>query len=61
MKQFYNNLGFIIGFVCLTIFAELAFGSKFATKFLSLVLFSMVILNYEKVINFVENKTRLSE
>lgn len=50
MLDIFNNMGFIIAFLILTLVFQLAFGSEFANKFLLLVLFGMLIINAEDFI-----------
>jgi len=46
----------VIGFLLLTLFITMVFGEKIATSFLVLVLLSVVLLNSEKVINFINGR-----
>lgn len=46
---FYNSLTFMLSFMVLLVFANMAFGSKFTEKFLLLVLASMLVFNADKL------------
>lgn len=56
MKQFYQDFGFIIGFLVMTLIIEMAFGQKAQMYFLLLILFSMIILNSTNFTEFVDEK-----
>ena len=49
MMNFYNSFTFIISFMILVLFFQMAFGSKFVEYFLLLVLASMLIMNANKL------------
>ena len=49
MMNFYNSFTFIISFMVLVLFFEMAFGSKFVEYLLLLVLASMLIINANKL------------
>lgn len=56
MKSFYESYTFILSFVILEVAINLLFGDKFTEWFLYLVLFSMVLINSEKFVAFVDEK-----
>ena len=49
MMNFYNSFTFIISFMVLVLFFQMAFGSKFVEYFLLLVLASMLIMNVNEL------------
>ena len=55
MKQFYDDFTYIIGFMILCLLVLLAFGEKAERGFLLMVLFSMTVLNAEKVTGFLDS------
>lgn len=55
MARFFNNAKYIIAFCILCVIIQLSLGEKFLEKFLMLVLFSMVILNADPVINLIKD------
>lgn len=61
MEELYKESGFIIGFLVLVFLIQTAFGNKASEKFLLLVLFTMVILNADKVTSFLSSKFSLKE
>ena len=61
MEQFYKDFGFIIGFLVCVLVIQIAFGDKTTRGFIVLVLFSMVILNYEKMSSFIGSIFTLKE
>ena len=54
MKDFYDDFGFIIGFMVLCLLVLLAFGQKAEKYFLLVVLLSMVLLRSEDIVNFMD-------
>lgn len=56
MKSFYESYTFILSFVILEVAINLLFGDKFTEWFLYLMLFSMVLINSEKFVAFVDEK-----
>lgn len=48
MKTLYKDLGFVIAFLILVMIVQSFFGEKASKAFLSIVLLSMLVLNYEK-------------
>lgn len=52
MKKFYDDFGFIIGFMFLTLIFSTAFGEKATQYFLLLTLVSMILFNSQKFITF---------
>lgn len=61
MEQFYKDFGFIIGFLVCVLVIQMSFGDKVARGFIVLVLLSMLILNYEKMGNFISGIFTLKE
>ena len=61
MKDFYEDFGFIIGFMILCLLVLMAFGEKAERGFLLTTLFGMVILNVDSVISFINDKFRVKE
>lgn len=55
MKEFYKSYTFILSFMGLEIAISMLFGEQFTLWFLYLVLFSMVLLNSEKFVDFFNN------
>lgn len=55
MREFYNDFGFMIGFLVMVLLWNLAFDSKGTFYFLVLVLLGMVVLNSGSVTAWVEN------
>ena len=55
MKQFYKDFGFIIGFMIMDLIIQASFGKKVEKYFLLITLFSMVLFNSEKFIDFLQN------
>ena len=54
MKDFMLSFKFIISFLVLTILFNMFFGQRAATRFLQLVLASMLMINADSVISWVE-------
>ena len=61
MKDFYEDFGFIIGFMILCLLVLMAFGEKAERGFLLTTLFGMVILNADSVIAFINDKFKVKE
>lgn len=61
MKDFYEDFGFIIGFMILCLLVLMAFGEKAERGFLLTTLFGMVILNADSVITFINDKFKVKE
>lgn len=53
MQGFFDNLGFIIGFLVMVLIWNVALGAKATKYFLILVLLSMLILNYAPMSAFI--------
>lgn len=53
MKNFYEDFSSILGFMIMTLIIEISFGEKVERYWLLLILFGMVILNYNKFTNFL--------
>ena len=53
MQDIFNNMGFIIAFLVLTLVIQISLGGEFANKFLILVLFGMLIINADDFINLL--------
>lgn len=47
MAALYKDMGFIIGFLILILVVQTAFGGETSSKFLIIVLLSMLLLNYQ--------------
>lgn len=54
MQEFTQSLSFIIFFLILTLICQMVFGETVTTRFLWLVLASMVILNQQKFTRLLE-------
>lgn len=54
MKEFYQSSGFVISFLIMTLIINMGMGTDFTNMFLLLVLFSMIILNADQFISFME-------
>ena len=61
MKEFYNKMGIIIGFLILMFLLQLTVGDKTASKFVLLILFTMVILNANKFTTYLNDKFVVKE
>ena len=61
MKDFYEDFGFIIGFMILCLLVLMAFGEKSERGFLLTTLFGMVILNADSVMSFFSEKFKVKE
>ena len=61
MKDFYDDFGFIIGFMILCLLVLMSFGEKSERGFLLTTLFGMVILNADSVMNFFSEKFKVKE
>ena len=59
MKDFYEDFGFIIGFMILCLLVLMAFGEKSERGFLLTTLFGMVILNADSVMTFFSEKFKV--
>lgn len=55
MQEFYDDLGFIIGFMVLCLIISLAAGEKAQRYFLLTTLFSVVILNVNNFTTWLSN------
>lgn len=55
MKDFMKTFKFIISFLVLTIIFNMMFGPKAATRFLQLVLASMLVLNVDAVTGWLKD------
>lgn len=53
MQNFFDNFGFIIGFLVLVLIWNVALGAKATKYFLVLVLLSMLLLNYNSMAAFI--------
>lgn len=56
MQKFYESFTFIMAFMITSLIIEMSLGEKFLRWFLLLVLFSMVMVNIDKFINFMDGK-----
>lgn len=61
MRDFYEDFGFIIGFMILCLLVLMAFGEKSERGFLLTTLFGMVILNADSVMTFFSEKFKVKE
>lgn len=61
MKEFYNKMGVIIGFLVLMFILQSFTGDETASKFVLLILFTMVILNAKEFKNFLNSKFTVKE
>lgn len=59
MQEFYKDYTFILGYMILVLLVQLAFGEKAQRGFLLTTLFSMAVLNYNKVNKFLDEKFKL--
>lgn len=55
MQDFMSSFKFIIAFLIMTILFNMVFGAKAATRFLQIVLLSVVLVNATKIIEWVDN------
>ena len=55
MKEFYQDFGFIIGFMVLVLLWNMGFGEKGTRYFLLLVLVGMLVLNYGVMSDWLKN------
>ena len=56
MQKFYESFTFIMAFMITSLVIEMSLGDKFLKWFLLLVLFSMIMVNIDKFINFMDGK-----
>lgn len=61
MKEFYNKMGVIIGFLVLMFILQSFTDDDTASKFVLLILFTMVILNAKEFKNFLNSKFTVKE
>lgn len=61
LESFYKNGKSIIGFLILVLIFNMIFDTEMTEKFVLLVLFSMIIINSEKFIDFFSNAFGESE
>ena len=61
IKTIYEKLGFIIGFMILTLIISMAFGEKAQRYFLLTTLFSVIILNVESFNEMFSNMITVKE
>ena len=54
MKEFMSSFKFIIAFLVLTLLFNMIFGEKAATRFIQLVLLSMIAINADTIVSWVE-------
>ncbi len=60
MQEFYKDFTFILGYMVLVLMVQMAFGEKAQRGFLLTTLFSMSVLNYSKVNDFLDTKFKLT-
>lgn len=53
LKRFTESVPFVLSFLMLVLLMNMFVGNKFTNQFLYLVLFSMVVLNADKVTNLL--------
>ena len=56
MKEFYNKMGVIVGFLILMFLLQLTVGDNVASKFVLLILFTMVMVNADTFTNYLSDK-----
>lgn len=61
IETIYKKLGFIIGFMVLTLIISMAFGEKAQRYFLLTTLFSVIILNVESFNEMFSNMITVRE
>ena len=61
IETIYKKLGFIIGFMILTLIISMAFGEKAQRYFLLTTLFSVIILNVESFNEMFSNLITVKE
>lgn len=54
MEDITKRIGFIVGFLILTMIVDSSFGGNITSKFLFIVLASMLILNSQKIIYWLQ-------
>lgn len=59
LKDIFSSFGFMVGFMITCIFMQMLLGAKFLNKFLWLILFGMVITNYQAFLEKVDSLTNL--
>jgi len=60
-QQFYNDFGFIMGFVLLVLLMDTLVSSKASQAFIAITLLSMVVLNSEKFQSFLSEHFTLKK
>lgn len=55
MESIYRNLGAVIGFSIVVLLVQNFFGEKAGQYTVLFTLFSMLLLNSEKIVNFAES------
>ena len=55
LKSFYEDTTFIVSFLVMVIVIQMTLGKKFTDWFLILVLFSIIIINSDKFITFLQD------
>ena len=61
MQKFYESFTFVMAFMISSLVIEMTLGEKFLKWFLLLVLLSMVMVNIDKFINFMDGKFTTGE
>lgn len=54
MENASKKMGFLVGFLILTMIIDATFGNKATSKFLFVVLASMLILNSAKIVSWIQ-------
>lgn len=58
MQRFFEDFSFIIAFMVMVLIISMVAGKEVTNKFLALVLFSMVIVNSDKIVSFLNFITK---
>nr|DAI59066.1 MAG TPA: hypothetical protein [Tectiviridae sp.] len=61
MQELYNDMSFIIGFMVLCLIVSMSSGNKALKYFLLATMFSVIILNADAFINFIQGTLTLND
>ena len=61
MQDFYNDFGFIIGFMVICLLVLMVFGERAERYLLLVTLLSMVIMRSEDIVSFMDNTFKVKE
>lgn len=61
LKDVFSSFGFMVGFMITCIFMQMLLGGKFLNRFLWLILFGMVITNYQAFNEKLDSMTKLQK